>query len=249
MRAFKNESRVYWLLVASLLCTVAVPWRSLADDKTADKNTSDPPAKPAPAKPAAVKIDAPAPGLTERERWLLDEVEALKRRVADLESKANAPAAPATEATSAQPGSPKAASPTIFGTTQSIAAGAMPANSESVSSTSSRVVASVEPQATEKGKAAGVAKPGSSEPFSFADWSWLTGNARPKDTPYDTKFFTPEFRADINYVYDFNHPKDDTIGGSSEVFRSNEMHVTDIGIGGDFHYNNVPGRILSQIGF
>jgi len=76
----------------------------------------------------------------------------------------------------------------------------------------------------------------------------MTGNPRTKDIPYDTKFFTPEFRVDANYVYDFNYPKDDTIGGSSEVFRSNEVHVTDIGVGGDFHYNNVRGRILSQIG-
>jgi hypothetical protein len=30
----------------------------------------------------------------------------------------------------------------------------------------------------------------------------------------------------VDYVYDFNHPKDDTIGGSSEVFRSDEVHVT-----------------------
>jgi hypothetical protein len=87
-----------------------------------------------------------------------------------------------------------------------------------------------------------------SEPFAFADWSWLTGSARTKDTPYATKFFTPEIRFDVNYTYDFNHPADDTIGGSSEIFRSNEFTVTQVGIGGDFHFDNVRGRVLTQVG-
>ena len=47
--------------------------------------------------------------------------------------------------------------------------------------------------------------------------------------PLDTKFFTPEIRADVDYVYDFPHPKDDTIGGSSEIFRSSEFQVTQLG--------------------
>ena len=57
------------------------------------------------------------------------------------------------------------------------------------------------------------------EPFSFADFSWLNGNSRVTETPFATKFFTPEIRADVDYVYDFAHPPDDTIGGSSEIFR------------------------------
>jgi len=85
-------------------------------------------------------------------------------------------------------------------------------------------------------------------PFAFADFTWLNGNARTKDTPLDTKFFTPEIRADVDYIYDFNHPKDDTIGGSSEVFRSNEIQLTQIGVGGDFHYDNVRARLMTQFG-
>ena len=73
------------------------------------------------------------------------------------------------------------------------------------------------------------------EPFSFADFTWLNGNSRIKEVPLDTKFFTPEIRADVDYIYDFHHPKDDTIGGSSEIFRSNEFQVTQMGVGGDFH--------------
>jgi Putative beta-barrel porin-2, OmpL-like. bbp2 len=87
-----------------------------------------------------------------------------------------------------------------------------------------------------------------SVPFAFADFTWLNGNARTKDTPYATKFFTPEIRSDVSYTYDFRHPQDDTIVGSSEVFRSSEVTLTDLGIGGDFHWNNVHARVLSQIG-
>ncbi len=87
-----------------------------------------------------------------------------------------------------------------------------------------------------------------SEPFAYADFTWLNGNARTVDTPYATKFFTPEIRSDVSYTYDFRHPQDDTIVGSSEVFRSSEVTLTDLGIGGDFHYGNVRARVLSQIG-
>ena len=87
-----------------------------------------------------------------------------------------------------------------------------------------------------------------SEPFAFADFTWLNGNPRTKKPAMDTKFFTPEFRADVACIYDFNHPQDDTIGGSSEVFRSGEVQVTQLGVGGDFHYDNVRGRLMTQFG-
>jgi len=86
------------------------------------------------------------------------------------------------------------------------------------------------------------------DPFAFADFTWLTGNARTKDSPLDTKAFTGEFRADTNYTFSFNHPQDDTISGSSEIFRSGEVQVTQLGIGGDFHVDNVRGRLMTQFG-
>src|ERR1039458_3231550 len=76
------------------------------------------------------------------------------------------------------------------------------------------------------------AKP--AEPFAFADWTWLNGNARTKEPAFDSKFFTPEIRADVSYIYDLNSPRDNTIGGSSEVFRSGEVQLTQLGVGGDF---------------
>ena len=85
-------------------------------------------------------------------------------------------------------------------------------------------------------------------PFSFADFTWLNGNSRIKEVPFDTKFFTPEIRADVDYVYDFNHPQDDTISGSSEIFRANEFQATQFGVGGDFHWDNVIARFMTQFG-
>ena len=93
-----------------------------------------------------------------------------------------------------------------------------------------------------------LAKPARAEPFAFADFTWLNGNARTKTPAFDSKFFTPEIRADVDYIYDFRHPKDDTISGSSEVFRANEVQLTQLGVGGDFHYDNVRARLLTQLG-
>ena len=91
-------------------------------------------------------------------------------------------------------------------------------------------------------------KPEATVPFAYADWTWLNGTARNKDAVWDSKFFTPEIRFDTNFVSSFNHPQDDTIGGSSEIFRSNEIQVEQISFGGDFHWQNVRGRVLTMGG-
>jgi hypothetical protein len=85
-------------------------------------------------------------------------------------------------------------------------------------------------------------------PFAYADWTWLNGNARNKDAVWDSKFFTPEIRFDTHFVSSFNHPKDDSLGGSTEIFRSNEIQLEQISVGGDFHWQNVRGRILTMGG-
>jgi hypothetical protein len=85
------------------------------------------------------------------------------------------------------------------------------------------------------------------EPFP-GDWTWLNSNGHATDSPMATKYFTPEFRADANYTLDYNHPKDDTLGGSTETFRSDEWQLEQISVGGDIHINNVRGRILTMDG-
>jgi hypothetical protein len=85
-------------------------------------------------------------------------------------------------------------------------------------------------------------------PFAFGDFSWLNGTARTKETVLDTKFFTPEIRFDTYYVTDFNQPIDHTIVGSTELFRSGEVQIEQASVGGDFHWQNVRGRILFMQG-
>jgi len=148
------------------------------------------------ASPNATPAPRPS-GMSERELYLLNEIDLLKNRLVELESHvATSPV--------------KAAAPVVT-TTQAL--------------DPAEVAATAPPQ---NGSQA--------EPFAFADFSWLTGNSRTKESPMDTKVFTGELRVDSDYVHDFNHPKDNTIGGSSEVFRSGEFHLTQFGIGGDFHW-------------
>ena len=128
----------------------------------------------------------------------------------------------------------------LEGKARPAASSAGEAASEAANAVPSAAVGSA-PNAEEKASA----KPAKAEPFAFADFTWLNGNPRTKKVPLDTPFFTPEIRADVDYIYDFHHPKDDTIGGSSEVFRANEVQVTQMGIGGDFHYDNVRARIMT----
>src|SRR5581483_9109028 len=147
------------------------------------------------------------------------ELEAIKQRVAQLEAELKArTAAPAPPAARA-----------------SIAAG--PAQQTQQPST---------PATGEQVVAPGEVKP--SEPFAYADWTWLNGTPRNKDVVWDSKFFTPEVRFDTNFIHSFNHPQDDSIGGSTETFRSNEVQLEQISFGGDFHWQNVRGRILTMGG-
>jgi hypothetical protein len=86
------------------------------------------------------------------------------------------------------------------------------------------------------------------QPFAFADFSWVPGNAGASDRPLAAGPFTGEFRLDDVYHYEFSNPSDGTISGSSEVFRHAEFQVTQLGIGGDLLYKNVIGRLMTQFG-
>jgi hypothetical protein len=85
-------------------------------------------------------------------------------------------------------------------------------------------------------------------PFAYADFTWLNGTPRNKDAVLDTKFFTPEVRFDTHFMEDFNQPIDHTMGGATESFRSGEFQLEQISVGGDFHWQNVRGRILTMFG-
>ncbi len=160
---------------------------------------------------------------TDREAQLLDRIERLEKRLAAMEAGGPSPkpaAAAAPEAASMTPPTAAPASPTGAAPTVPMAAAAAPA-----------------PPAVDL-----------QTPFADNDWTWLNGNSRQHDTPLDTKYFSPEFRADTFFGEDFNQPKDHSMGGSSEVFRNGEVQLEDLSIGGDFHVGNVRGRVLALYG-
>ena len=86
------------------------------------------------------------------------------------------------------------------------------------------------------------------DPFAFADFGWLNGNSRQTEFPMDTKIFTGSMSVDVSYADSFAQPKDHTLVGSTDSYRSNEFQLTDLSFGGDFHWKNVRGRIMTQFG-
>ncbi|HLH29807.1 MAG TPA: outer membrane beta-barrel protein, partial [Terriglobia bacterium] len=85
-------------------------------------------------------------------------------------------------------------------------------------------------------------------PFAYGDFTWLNGTPRTHSPIFDTKFFTPEIRFDTHFIEDFNQPKDHTMGGATESFRSGEFQLEQVSVGGDFHWDNVRGRVLYMNG-
>ncbi len=197
----------------------------------------------------------------ERERALLGRIENLERRLAEMEARlSNGSGGVPTGARAKQEGTapdsietPASAGtnlPASAGYSSEVAKGdetsapaqpgKVPFGSSDFTWMNAQSIQKLQPAKPEKKKAA--------EPFAFADFTWLTGNPRTKESPLETRAFTGELRVDAAYVHDFNHPKDNTISGSSEIFRSGEVQLTQLGIGGDFHYNNVRGRLMTQFG-
>jgi hypothetical protein len=208
------------------------------------------------AKPAASSRALANPEALEKE------LEAMKQRIEQLEAELKvraaeeqAPAAgelgkaPAAAAFARPPNtssaSPSSSSVSVSPSLSLSGSAASPASSpSSLSSSSSLPVPAALIQAAEPAPA----KKEEVAPFSDWDWTWLNGNPRNKDTAFDSKFFTPEIRADVTYNYDFNKPVDDSEVGSSELFRSNEIQLEQLGLGGDFHLDNVRARFMTQFG-
>jgi hypothetical protein len=194
----------------------------------------------------------------------IDHLEAMQRRIDQLEAELNqvktqaasARPAPATQAAMAPPagplyaslGTPSISLPTRPSTPDPLSAGlgAPPVTAQAPTAPPAQET----PVAQQTTPPAPPAAPAVDNvtPFADWDWTWLNGNPRNKDVAFDSKFFTPEIRADLTYTYDFNRPMDDSMGGSSELFRSNEIQLEQLGIGGDFHWDNVRARFMTQFG-
>jgi len=85
-------------------------------------------------------------------------------------------------------------------------------------------------------------------PFAYADFTWMNAVPRNHDSVLDGKYFSPEVRVDTNYIYDYNHPIDHTLGGTTEGERTGEVVLQQLNVGGDFHWDHMQMRFLTQIG-
>ncbi len=75
-------------------------------------------------------------------------------------------------------------------------------------------------------------------------------NAVPRnhDSVLDGKYFSPEIRTDTNFIWDYNHPIDHTLGGTTEGERTGEVVLQQLNVGGDFHWDHMQMRVLTQFG-
>jgi len=87
-----------------------------------------------------------------------------------------------------------------------------------------------------------------SEPFAWGDFTWLNGNDRRHSPLLESKYFTGRFLLDVNYTASNQHPIDQTVVGSTALARDNTFQVSAAAVGGDFHYDNVRGSLLLQLG-
>ena len=189
--------------------------------------------------------------LTARERQLLERIDRLEARLAAVEAKNGEPMHASPDPT---PGSGA-----LLASMKPMAPNLPAPPARSLSSVPSQL----SPQAAVAAAAPAPAAPTIPEalqapeattgvdnvtPFAYGDFTWLNGTPRNKDTVLDTKFFTPEIRFDTHYMTDFNQPIDHTIVGATESFRSGEVQIEQASVGGDFHWQNVRGRILFMQG-
>jgi hypothetical protein len=191
-----------------------------ADEASTPKNTAPVPAQPAAKADAEVSAD------------IAKELAIMKARIEQLEA----------ELKSREPTQPAA----VPAAAEAAAVPAVAAKATEITEAAPSPTPAALP--TQEARTGLPEKPAPTQPFAYADWTWLNGNARNKDVVWDSKFFTPEIRLDTDFVSSFNHPKDDTIGGSTEIFRSNEIQLDQISFGGDFHWQDVRGRILTMGG-
>jgi Putative beta-barrel porin-2, OmpL-like. bbp2/Carboxypeptidase regulatory-like domain len=185
---------------------------------------------PAPAAAATLAANSTE---TEVPAAIAKQLADMEARIEELEAALKARDAEAATAAQPAPAAVIAATPAAAAPSATLAA---QAPSES-STSATPAPKTFEPQTQTK-----------ADPFSYADYTWLNGTSRNKDTPLATKYFTPEVRFDTNYIEDYNQPRDHTMGGSTESFRSDEVQLEQMSFGGDIHVDNVRGRVLTMFG-
>jgi len=90
--------------------------------------------------------------------------------------------------------------------------------------------------------------PSEHTPFQGLDMTWQNGSDRRDSMIWDNPYFTPSVMLDVNYNYSFNNPTDNTVVGSTALARSNEIQVSSVNLGGDFVFEHIHARVMTQFG-
>jgi len=85
-------------------------------------------------------------------------------------------------------------------------------------------------------------------PFDGIETNWQNGSDRRDSSVFHGIYFIPSILMDLNYTHSFNKPNDNTVVGSTALARNNEVQLSHLNVGGDFVYQNVHARIMSQFG-
>jgi hypothetical protein len=241
----KNASPVLWLLVFALFPTPRAGAQASQNTVTSSANAG-----------SSLAAQSEQQEMREELKALRAEVERLRAEVEQQKTGAPSDAAPSNDRSEASPAAMKTGpGPNVLGVTAAnlgsptaATGGALVTAGMTGSLAPPASLSSPSPSSPSQASETAPAKKEKIDPFSDWDWTWLNGNPRTKEAAFDSKFFTPEIRADVTYTYDFNKPVDNTISGSSEIFRSNEVQLEQLGLGGDFHYDNVRARFMTQFG-
>jgi hypothetical protein len=229
---------------------VGTPLFNMAQDGASSQASQEQRAKldpPSAADKPSVPSAPQAATAAELKPTVEQEIEALKSRISDLENEVRQAHAERPADSNDAANLNAAAKELMAGSaTPGVSHGSASAQSgSSTTSTTGPPVSQITATATSPEIPAQTTTKG--EPFP-GDWTWLNSNGHQVDSPMATKWFTPEFRADANYSISYNHPKDDTLGGSTETFRHAEWQLEQLSFGGDIRIDNVRGRVLTMNG-
>ena len=130
-----------------------------------------------------------------------------------------------------------------------VAPAPVPPSTETASAppSAAAVVTPTAPSSTEA-PAPAAAPEKASDPFAFADFTWLNGSNRQTKALLDSPLFTGSFLLDVNYTASGQNPIDNTVIGSTSLSRNNEITFAFMGFGGDFHYEHARARLMTQFG-
>ena len=184
-------------------------------------NTAGTPAANAAATPATGTAAPASVAIPSERQAILKELADMKARIAELEAAADADSLRTAEGEAVTGQAPA-------GQATSVAAAPAPAVTPAAPEIAAEITTKSAPW------------PG--------DWTWTNDGGHNVDSPMATKYFTPEIRFDANYILDYNHPEDDTMVGSTEMYRAEEFQLEQASFGGDIRIQNTRGRILTMNG-